>query len=189
MLSPLRRRILQGAALASVGLAVYLLWPIALHLTAKAILDSHAIDLSKRAPDFTLRDASARRVSLSDYQGKVVVLNFWATWCGPCKAEIPWFEDFQKTYASRGFTVLGVSMDEDGWKVINPFAASEKINYPILLGDSKVSMLYGGIDALPTTLVLDRQGKVAYVHAGLIEKTEYEKEIRQLLGVSVQRSS
>ncbi len=170
-------------------MAVYLLWPVALHLAAKAILDSHAVNLANRAPDFTLRDASDRHVSLSDYKGKVVVLNFWATWCGPCKAEIPWFIEFQKEYANRGFTVLGVSMDDDGWKAIRPFALLEKINYPIVLGDEKVNMLYGGIEALPTTLVIDRDGKVAYVHAGLIDKAEYEKEISRLLGAGAQRNS
>lgn len=189
MYSPARRRLLTGVALASAVLGVYLLWPVVLHLTAQAILKAHAVDLSNRAPDFTLKDANARRVSLSDYRGKVVLLNFWATWCGPCKFEIPWFVEFQKEYEARGFTVLGVSMDEDGWKVINPFAVSEHMNYPIVLGDEKVNMLYGGIDALPTTLVIDRQGRVAYIHAGLIDKAEYQKEIVKLLGVGLQGNS
>ena len=189
MYSPARRGILIGGVVACVAAASYLLWPLAAHVAAKAILDAHAVHQSNRAPDFTLTDANNRQVSLSDFKGKVVVLNFWATWCGPCKVEIPWFEEFQKEYGARGFTVLGVSMDDAGWKAINPFAAAAKINYPIVLGNEKVNMLYGGIDALPTTMIIGRDGSVAYVHAGLIDKAEYQKEIVRLLGVAVQRNS
>jgi cytochrome c biogenesis protein CcmG/thiol:disulfide interchange protein DsbE len=184
MYSPARRRVLILVTLASAAVGIYLLWPVAMHVAAKAILNAHAIeltDLSKTAPDFTLKNAAGKRLSLSDYKGKVVVLNFWATWCGPCKVEIPWFIEFQKKYAGQGFTVLGVSMDEEGWNVVNPYASKMEINYPIVVGNEEVNMHYGGIEALPTTFVIDRHGKVAYVHAGLISKGEYEKEITHLL--------
>jgi cytochrome c biogenesis protein CcmG/thiol:disulfide interchange protein DsbE len=160
-----------------------------MHVAANAILDARAIKLSKDAPDFTLKDAAGKRMSLSDYKGRVVVLNFWATWCGPCKVEIPWFIDFQKTYHAQGFTVLGVSMDAEGWSVVNPYVSAAKISYPIVLGNEEVNLRYGGIEALPTTFVIGRDGKVAYVHAGLIDRTEYEREIAKLLGVNVQPSS
>ena len=189
MYSKLRRRVLTVVALACVAVGGYLLWPVALHVAAKAIIDARAVKLTRAAPDFTLKDAKGTRVSLSDYKGKVVVLNFWATWCGPCKTEIPWFIDFQKTYGPQGFTVLGVSMDEDGWNAVNPYAASRGINYPIVLGNEEVNMLYGGIEALPTTLVIGRDGRVAFLHAGLIDKSEYEKEIRGLLSVGLQGNS
>ena len=181
MYSKTRRRILTVFALACVALGIWLAWPLLMHKAAQAIIAAREIRVSKGAPDFTLRDASGKRVSLSDFKGKVVVLNFWATWCGPCKTEIPWFIDFQKEWQSRGFTVLGVSMDEDGWKAINPYVAEKKINYPVLLGDEDVNQAYGGIDALPTTFIISRDGRVAFLHSGLVNRAEYEKEILQLL--------
>ncbi len=182
MYSQTRRRLLIGITLASAVAAGYLLWPVVLHKTAQAIRDSQTVKAFGTAPDFTLADAKGNHVRLGDYKGKVVLLNFWATWCGPCKVEIPWFIEFEKQYGAQGFTVLGVSLDEDGWKAIDPFVAKEKINYPIVLGTEKVNELYGGIEALPTTLVIGRDGKVAYLHAGLIGKDEYRKEIVELLG-------
>jgi peroxiredoxin len=138
----------------------------------------------KPAPDFTLTDASGQYVKLSDYKGKVVLLNFWATWCGPCTLEIPWFEQFEQQYKSKGFEVLGVSMDEDGWSVIKPYIAEHKVNYRILLGNDTVGQLYGGVDSLPTTFIIDRDGRFAFApHVGLAEKNEYLNEIQTLLGV------
>jgi peroxiredoxin len=139
-------------------------------------------DLSrKKAPEFALKDASGKIVHISDYKGKVVLLDFWATWCGPCNIEIPWFAEFENKYKSRGFEVIGVSMDDDGWKAIKPFAAQKKINYMILLGDDKTGDQYGGVEALPTTFVIDRNGRIASTHIGLSGKKEFENAIEQLL--------
>ena len=135
----------------------------------------------KHAPDFALKDANGKVVHLADYRGKVVVLDFWATWCGPCIIEIPWFTEFQRKYKDRGFEVLGVSMDDDGWKAITPFVERRKINYRVLLGDDKTGDLYGGLEALPTTFVIDRYGRIASVHVGLTDKKDFEDAIEKLL--------
>ena len=135
----------------------------------------------KAAPDFALKDGSGKLVHLSDYKGKVVLLDFWATWCGPCNIEVPWFTEFQRKYKDRGFEVLGVSMDDDGWKAITPFVAEKKINYRIVLGDDKTGDQYGGIEALPTTFVIYREGRIASVHVGLTGRKEFEDAIQQLL--------
>ncbi len=140
-----------------------------------------APETRKKAPDFTLRDAEGRQVRLSDYRGKVVLLNFWATWGGPCRVEIPWFIQFEKEYKDRGFAVLGVSMDEDGWDAVRPYIARMRINYRILMGDSLVSDLYGGVDSLPTSFMIDRQGRVARMHIGLVSRSEYQNDINALL--------
>jgi peroxiredoxin len=135
----------------------------------------------KAAADFALADADGVPVKLSDYKGKVVLLNFWATWCGPCKVEIPWFIEFEKTYKDRGFVTLGVSMDDDGWKSVKPFMAQKAINYPVVVGSDRVAELYGGIDSLPTTFLIDREGRIASRHLGLVRKSDYEPEILRLI--------
>jgi peroxiredoxin len=133
------------------------------------------------APDFTLRGMDGTPVTLANYKGKVVLVNFWATWCGPCKIEIPWFEEFQRTYKDRGFTVLGLSMDEDGWDAVKPYAERRKINYPTVLVTERIRQMYGGVESLPTTFIVDKQGRIAATHVGLVNKTTYQKAIEALL--------
>jgi len=131
----------------------------------------------RMAPDFTLADADGHSVRLADMRGKVVLLNFWATWCKPCGEEIPWFVEFQKENQPRGFAAMGVSMDEGGWGAVRPFLEAMQINYPIVIGNDQVAALYGGLRALPLTLIIDREGRVAAVHQGLCRKDEYENDI------------
>jgi peroxiredoxin len=136
----------------------------------------------KAAPAFSLKDANGTAVRLADYKGKVVLLDFWATWCGPCKIEIPWFIEFEQTLKDRGFAVLGVSMDEDGWAAVKPYIEQRKLNYRVLMGNDEVGQLYGGLDALPTTFLIDREGRIARVHVGLeVGKDEFKNEINSLL--------
>lgn len=135
------------------------------------------------APEFSLRDANDQEIRLSDFQGKVVLLNFWATWCGPCKIEMPWFVEFQRKYKDQGFSVIGISMDEEGWDVVRPFTDRfhVNLNFPIVIGNDEIADKYGGIVALPTTYIIDREGRVALMHQGLTSKGNYEDEIEQLL--------
>jgi peroxiredoxin len=133
------------------------------------------------APDFVLTDADGRKVKLSDYKGKVVLLNFWATWCGPCKLEIPWFVEFEKAYKDKGFAVLGVSMDDEGWEIVKPYIQDKQVNYRVMVATEEVAQKYGGVEALPTTFMIDREGKIASTHIGLVAKKDYENEIAQLL--------
>jgi|SRR5579884_3209408 len=140
----------------------------------------------KTAPDFTLKDANGTSVKLSDYRGKVVLLDFWATWCGPCKIEIPWFMEFEREYKHRGFAVLGVSMDEGGWETVKPYIEERKMNYRVLMGTEAVGDEYGGVDALPTTLLIDRDGRIATVHKGLeTGKDGFKHEIERLLNADM----
>jgi len=141
-------------------------------------------------PSFSLKDANGQVVRPADYKGKVVLLDFWATWCGPCKIEIPWFIDLERQFKDQGFAVLGVSMDEDGWNVIKPYVQNMKMNYRVLLGNDDVSTAYGGLDSLPTTLLIDRQGKIASVHIGVsMGKEEFKNAIVQLLNAPHDRAS
>ena len=135
----------------------------------------------KTAPDFTLDDASGRPVKLSDQRGRVVLLNFWATWCPPCRVEIPWFVEFQKEYGQRDFSVLGVSFDADGWKSVRPYIERAKVNYPVMIGSDSFAQLYGGLDSVPTTLIIDKSGRIAAIHVGLCTRSEYEADIKAVL--------
>jgi peroxiredoxin len=135
----------------------------------------------KTAPDFALKDADGKVVHLSDYRGKVVLLDFWATWCGPCKIEIPWFMDMQRRDKDRGFEVLGVAMDDEGWEAVKPFLSQMGVNYRVVIGNDTTAQLYGGVDALPTTFLIDRTGRIAAVHIGLASKKDFEDGVEQLL--------
>lgn len=138
----------------------------------------------RAAPAFTLKDAMGRTVNLSDYKGQVVLLNFWATDCGPCKIEIPWFIGFERTFKSEGFAVLGVALDEEGWEVVKPYMEKSGINYRMAMGDETTAQKYGGIDSIPSTFVLDREGRIAATHVGLVSKSVYEQDIAALLGAT-----
>ena len=121
-------------------------------------------------------DCSALQVSR-----QVVLLNFWATWCGPCKIEIPWFMEFERKYKDRGFAVLGVSMDDDGWQAVKPFIQDLGVNYRVMLGDEQTGDQYGGIEALPTAFLIDREGRVAIEHVGVSSRRDFEDGIEELL--------
>lgn len=135
----------------------------------------------KPAPDFELQDSSGKITRLKDYHGKVLLLDFWATWCTGCKKEIPWFAEFQKIYDAKGFAVVGISLDEGGWKVLKPFLSGTQIPYRILLGDDTTAQRYG-ITNMPDTFLIDRHGRVAAVYrAGLVDKDDAEANIRAIL--------
>jgi peroxiredoxin len=149
--------------------------------TASGCAETGALGSRKPAPGFSLNDDKGAPVQLSDYKGKVVLLNFWATWCHGCKQEIPWYMEFAEKYKSQGFVVIGVSLDEDGWKSVKPFLQEKKLNYPVVIGSEELGRQYGGVDSMPVSILIDREGKIADSHSGVVEKDGWEREIQQLL--------
>jgi cytochrome c biogenesis protein CcmG/thiol:disulfide interchange protein DsbE len=133
------------------------------------------------APAWNLKDLDGKSVQLSDFKGKVVILDFWATWCPPCRAEIPNFVQLQTQYKDKGLVVVGISVDEGGPAVVSAFAKAQNINYPIVMGDESVSTAYGNIQAIPTTFVIDPSGNIVNRHEGFTEKSTFESEIQKLL--------
>lgn len=136
------------------------------------------------AADFELVDLSGKTVKLSDFRGKAVLLNFWATWCSPCKVEMPWFVDLQQRYGPEGLVVLGVAMDDSGKDVIAEFANEMNVNYTVLLGKEAVADAYGSVQFLPTTFYIDRQGKVIDRVFGLVSRKEIEDNVKKALSTS-----
>jgi len=136
----------------------------------------------KRAPAFALNSLDGKKVSLADYKGRPVLVNFWATWCGPCKVEMPWFEEFRKQYAAQGFEILGLTDDADaGKETIAKVAGKAGVSYPILLTDGKVQSAYGGLDVLPMSFYVDRNGVIVEQTAGLGSKDQIEANIKKTI--------
>jgi thiol-disulfide isomerase/thioredoxin len=150
--------------------------------------------VDKPAPAFLLPDLAGKKVSLTDYKGKAVLINFWATWCGPCKLETPWIVELRNQYAAQGFEVLGIDTegddlaagDKEGWTrtktEVTKFIAEEHMNYPVLLDGDSLSKPYGGLDAMPTSFYVDRTGKVIAAQMGITSKSEMESNILKSLG-------
>jgi thiol-disulfide isomerase/thioredoxin len=136
----------------------------------------------KHAPSFTLTTIDGKKVSLADYKGRPVLVNFWATWCGPCKVEMPWFEQFRKQYAAQGFEILGLTDDADAGKdAIAKVAGKAGVTYPILLTDGKVQTAYGGLEVLPMSFYVDRNGVIVEQTAGLGPKDQIEANIKKVI--------
>jgi cytochrome c biogenesis protein CcmG/thiol:disulfide interchange protein DsbE len=134
-----------------------------------------------KAPNFTLKAADGKTIELAKLKGKVVIVNFWATWCGPCRQEIPGFMDVYKQYKDKGLEIVGVSLDRNGWDVVKPYLKKAKITYPIVIGGGGLAEAYGGIDAIPATFIVDRDGNIAKKHVGYLSKSDCEEFIKTLL--------
>jgi peroxiredoxin len=137
--------------------------------------------INKPAPDFTLVSLDGKNMSLSDLRGKAVLLNFWATWCAPCKIEMPWFVELQSEYGSQGLQIVGVAMDDSSTEDIAKFAKDMGVNYPVLIGKEAVGEAYGGVPALPESFFIGRDGKIVDKIIGLKGKAEIEDSIKKAL--------
>jgi cytochrome c biogenesis protein CcmG/thiol:disulfide interchange protein DsbE len=146
------------------------------------------ITKSAPAPDFTLQSLEGKSMRLSDLRGKAVLLNFWATWCSPCKIEMPWFIELQNQYGAQGLQIVGVAMDESSKEDIAKFAKDMGVNYPVLLGKEEVGEAYGGVPALPESFFIGRDGKIVDKIIGLKGKADIEDSIKKALGTETGNS-
>lgn len=132
------------------------------------------------APDFTLKDSEGKPFTLSDHRGQIIVLNIWATWCGPCRKEIPDFIKIQKELRDKGVLFVGVSIDRKGWKVVRPFIKKFGINYPIMVDNGTVFRKYGPFRAIPVTFIITRKGKIAYGGAGMVKSKSLKRVLEKM---------
>jgi len=142
---------------------------------------STAAQSQGKAPNFSLKSTDGSTFELAKLKGKVVVVNFWATWCGPCRSEIPGFLEVYRQYKSKGLEIVGVSLDRGGWSEVRPFVEKYKVSYPVVVGDGNLADAYGGIEAIPTTFVVDKKGNIVNKHLGYLNKAAFEKMIKDLL--------
>ncbi len=162
---------------------ILLLLPLIMVLSVCAKAEKTDIfnDNSSQASEFTVKDLQGNEISLSDYSGKVVFLNFWATWCGPCKAEIPGFIEAYKQYKDKGMEIIGISMDRISAKSVLKFAEKYKINYPVVMGTAKIVKDYEPGPYIPTTIIVDQNGKIRHRHIGSMNKDTLKNYFLKLI--------
>ena len=165
------KRIYEGIVLLNLILIVLIITP------AK----TEAIKIGEKAPNFVLSDIREQKVDFSHYKNKVIILNFWDTWCPPCKAEIPDFIELQKKWGKKGLQIMGIAFARQGIKTVKSFVKKHKINYLILIADTEVMKKYGPLRGIPTTFVISKKGEIYKKYIGLRNKEIFEKDIRDLL--------
>src|ERR1700693_1418735 len=182
--------IIVATVMAMIGATVYADRATRGSVPKKTMADVGGGVEGKPAPEITLKDLNGKDVSLAELKGKVVFVNFWATWCEPCRVEIPWLIGFQQKYADKGLTILGVAMDDEGKSVAATYVKSTQfdvdghsmtMNYPIVLGNDDIAAKFGGLLGFPTTIVISRDGKVQKRFIGLADEADLEKQIKALL--------
>lgn len=153
---------------------------VAVSMAPAALPEGDVNNALRPALDWELKNLDGKKVRLCDFRGKVVILDFWATWCMPCRLEIPYFVELQKQYGDKGLAVVGVSLDEQGPQVVRKFIKEFGVNFPIAIGNEKIAEAYGGIEGIPTTFVIDRHGRIVRAYVGYNDKSVFEKEIQSL---------
>jgi len=179
---PVQPRGRNPLALVVVAIVAAAMLYFGLHTTRRSGANHPAAAGYGPAPDFTLETLDGKNLSLSQLHGKAVLVNFWATWCGPCRIETPWLVQLQNQYGSQGLQVIGVAMDDSGKDEIAKFAKEMGVNYPVLLGKEAVGDAYGGVPALPETFFVDRDGKIVDRIIGLKGRSEIEDSVKKALG-------
>jgi thiol-disulfide isomerase/thioredoxin len=176
------------AAVVVAGM-LYFGFHMARHSPSAQLADQGFSPLKKSspAPDFTLESLDGQKLTLSDLRGKAVLLNFWATWCAPCKIEMPWFVELQNEYGAQGLQIVGVAMDDSSKEDIAKFAKDMGVNYPVLIGKEAVGEAYGGVPALPESFFIGRDGKIVDKIIGLKGKAEIEDSIKKALETAAAR--
>lgn len=137
--------------------------------------------LNQPAPALVFNDLSGKEISLAALKGKTIVVDFWATWCGPCLTEIPGYIELQKKYGKDGLVIIGVSLDRKSAEQVRQFAQDHDINYPVVMGDSDTVEAFGGFSAIPTTFLIDRNGRIVHQKTGAMDHAAYEAIVRKLL--------
>ena len=174
--------ITQGIAFMLIAGGIAVAWMSISHSQAEdPALSAPAAMARPEAPDFALRDLDGKTVRLSDFDGNVRIVDFWATWCPPCRKEIPLFQSLHETYGDQGLTVIGVSLDKNGVEAVKPFAEQMKMTYTSVIGNPQVGQAYGGIQYIPTTFVIDKRGRIYQKYVGFNDYATFERDVKTLL--------